>query len=115
MSEKTSNPFELRDLQEELVAFAQARDWEQFHTPKNLLLALVGEVGELTEIFQWLDEDEAREIASEADRIAVEDEIADVLIYLVRLAQVLGIDPLDAARSKMRKNEVKYPAPKQLG
>ncbi|HJR39558.1 MAG TPA: nucleotide pyrophosphohydrolase [Nocardioidaceae bacterium] len=81
-----------------------------FHDPKSLLLALVGEVGELSEIFQWLPADEAAEIAGRHPlRRDVEDELADVLLYLVRLADVLGVDLAAAAEGKMLSNAVKHP------
>jgi len=107
----TSDEYTLDRLQQDLIEFARERDWERFHTAKNLLLALVGEVGELAELFQWLNDEEAFSITNTEERTAVEDEIADVLIYLLRLAQVLDIDPLEAARLKMKKNAEKYPAP----
>jgi NTP pyrophosphatase (non-canonical NTP hydrolase) len=101
----------LRDLAELLRAFAQARDWEQFHTPKNLVMALAGEAGELTAIFQWLTPDESKDVLADPVRAThVREEMADVLAYLLRLADVLGID-LDAALiEKAAKNAAKYPA-----
>lgn len=90
--------------------FADDRDWHRYHTPKNLLLALVGEVGELTEVFQWLTPDEAADLDASRLRTQAEDEMADVLIYLIRLAQILDVDLLAAADRKMVKNAVKYPA-----
>ncbi|MEV6965081.1 nucleotide pyrophosphohydrolase [Hamadaea sp. NPDC051192] len=96
--------------------FAQARDWEQFHTPKNLSMALAGEVGELLAELQWLTDDQAREVmtdAKAADRLR--GEIADVFIYLVRLADVLGVDLLDAARAKLDENERRYDAATHYG
>ena len=98
------------ELSEEIRAFVAARDWERFHTPKSLLLALVGEVGELAEVFQWLTEAEAGALDGEL-RTAAEDEIADVFIYLLQLCTVLGVDPAAAIESKMAKNALKYPPP----
>ncbi len=103
---------DLIDLRDRIRSFAAERDWKQFHDPKSLLLALVGEVGELAEIFQWLPADRAQDLAqqgSEAD--AVRDELADVLIYLVQLADSVGVDLHEAAVAKMAKNAMKYPAP----
>jgi len=99
-----------------LQAFADARDWNQFHSPKNLAMALTGEVGELVEIFQWLTEEESRKVASApATARAVRDELADVLLYLVRLSSVLGVDMNEAVTHKIRANAMKYPAPDSAG
>lgn len=99
----------LEELKLTLRAFAEARDWEQFHSPKNLAMALSVEAAELLEHFQWLTEHESASLAP-ARRDEVEQEIADVLLYLVRLADRLDIDLMDAARRKIRINEQKYPA-----
>jgi NTP pyrophosphatase (non-canonical NTP hydrolase) len=104
----------LSDLTERLRAFGAARDWEQFHSPKNLVMALTAELGELTEHFQWLTEAESKQIEATA-REKVESEIADVFIYLVRLAQVLEVDLLSAADRKISENERKYPIEKVRG
>ncbi|MFO1397401.1 MAG: nucleotide pyrophosphohydrolase [Burkholderiales bacterium] len=101
-------------LRDALRAFAAERDWEQFHSPKNLAMALSVESAELLEVFQWLTEAESRALAPAAHAAAA-DEIADVLLYLVRLADALGIDPLAAAERKMRANAQKYPADKARG
>lgn len=98
-------------LQGKLRDFARERDWEQFHTPKNLAMALAGEVGELVAIFQWLDpEESAGAMADSSQAEQVRDEMADVLAYLLRLADVLGVDLEDALAAKMIKNARKYPA-----
>ncbi|MGN6578281.1 MAG: nucleotide pyrophosphohydrolase [Nocardioides sp.] len=90
--------------------FTDARDWERFHDPKSLVLALVGEAGELAAEFQWLPADEAADLVSEEPRrTAVADELADVLLYLVRLADVLDIDLRAAAEAKLVKNAEKHP------
>ncbi len=103
-------------LQEAIAGFARERDWEQFHSPKNLAMALTGEVGELVELFQWLSEEASRGVARDpATARAVRDELADVLIYLVRLAAVLGVDLDEAVRSKLASNEHKYPADRARG
>lgn len=93
-----------------LEEFARVRGWEQYHSPRNLLLALVGEVGELSEIFQWKGEVE-RGLPnwSAAEREHLEEEVSDVLLYLVRLADVCGLDLGHAALSKLVKNANKYP------
>ena len=100
---------QFEELTETLKAFVDARDWQQFHTPKNLVMALSGEVGELAEHFQWLTQEESLTL-SDANKSAVADEIADVQFYLLLLARGLGIDVPSALRVKLRKNEVKYPA-----
>jgi len=93
-----------------LRRFAQERDWQQFHSPKNLVMALSGEVGELTEIFQWMTEaDSHRAAASAKTADAVRDELADVALYLIRLADVLGVDLNAAITSKLAANAAKYP------
>lgn len=98
-------------LEAELQAFADARDWNRFHSPKNLAMALTGEVGELVEIFQWLTEAQSAEVARDPTTAqAVRDELADVLIYLVRLASVLGVDLDAAVREKLEANARRYPA-----
>ena len=99
-----------------LEAFAVERDWEQFHSPKNLVMALTGEVGELAEVFQWMTE-EASKGASTDPRTAqsVKDELADVLLYLVRLSSVLGVDLDAAVRDKLETNRLKYPVEKARG
>ena len=99
----------LSQLQQQLREFARERDWEQFHSPKNLSMALTVEAGELHEIFQWLTGDQSRHLSSEQLDMAAE-EMADVLLYLCRLADVLDIDLLAAASAKLVKNAQKYPA-----
>lgn len=91
-------------------AFAEARDWQQFHTPKNLAMALGGEVGELLAELQWLDDAAVAEgLASEGLRERLSDEAADVLLYLIRLADVCGINLVEAAQAKVERNESRYP------
>ncbi len=104
----------LAGLRDALRRFAATRDWEQFHTPKNLAMALSVEVAELLEHFQWLTPEESARLDARRKR-AVEDEIADVLLYLTRLADVLDIDPLAAARRKIRVNARKYPVGRAKG
>ncbi len=108
----TSSPPEgdaLAELREQLRTFARDRDWEQFHTPKNLAMALAGEVGELLEIFQWLTPEQAASVMSSDRTDDVRDELADVLIYLVRLADVLDVDLAEVARGKMARNHDRFP------
>ena len=104
----------LRDLRDELRAFAAARDWDQFHSPRNLATALAVEAAELLEPFQWLTEEQSRALPPDA-RAAVEEELADVLLYLIRLADKLDVDLAAAARAKITKNAEKYPVEKSRG
>jgi len=93
-----------------LRQFTEERDWHKFHSPKNLVMALSGEVGELTEIFQWMSEADSLSAAtSPKTSQAVRDELADVALYLVRLADVLGVDLNAAVSSKLASNAAKYP------
>lgn len=92
-----------------IKTFIVERDWEQFHSPKNLAMALSVEVSEVVEHFQWLTEEESRNLPPE--KLAeVREEVGDVMIYLTELAEKLGIDPLEAARAKLEINRRKYPA-----
>lgn len=103
---------QLRELQQTLAAFAARRDWQRHHTPKNLAMALAGEAGELLAIFQWLTPDEATDVMHHPDRAhQVEDELADVFSYLLRLADVLDVDLAAALHAKIARNEHRYPAP----
>ncbi|GAA3458869.1 MULTISPECIES: nucleotide pyrophosphohydrolase [Saccharothrix] len=100
----------LEDLRDALRRFAAARDWDRYHTPKNLVMALSGEVGELTDLFQWLTPEEAAR-AMEDPELAwnVRDELADVVHYLVRLADKLDVDLVEAAFAKIERNERRFP------
>lgn len=101
---------DLASLQRVLRDFAAARDWHPFHTPKNLAMAMIVEAAELVEHFQWATPEES--LAPTPEKLAaIRDEVADTLIYLVELADVLGIDLIAAARDKIVKNALKYPAP----
>lgn len=104
----------LEELKNRLRAFARERDWEQFHSPKNLSMALIVEAAELVEQFQWLTEKQSTELPL-STRHAVEQEMADVLIYLTRLADLLDVDLLAAAELKMELNARKYPADEVRG
>jgi NTP pyrophosphatase (non-canonical NTP hydrolase) len=105
---------DLQALRDQLRDFCAARDWEQFHSPKNLAMALAGESGELLEIFQWLTEAQSLALDPKA-HAAARDEVADILLYLIRLADRLDIDPVAEARRKLAENERKYPADKARG
>ena len=107
MSDKSTT---LGTLREELHQFVDERDWHQFHSPKNLTMAMSIEVAELMEHFQWLSIDDSRAVKSDADKLAeVGEEMADVLSYLLALANSLDIDLTTTLRSKMVKNRLKYP------
>jgi dCTP diphosphatase len=95
-------------VQQRLRAFAAARDWEQFHSPKNLTMALAAEVGELLEILQWLTEEQSRDL-SESEQARVTVELADIQIYLLRIADVLRIGLPEAVDAKILDNERRYP------
>jgi NTP pyrophosphatase (non-canonical NTP hydrolase) len=101
-------------LRDRLREFALERDWDQFHTPKNLSMALIAEAAELVEHFQWVD-GQTSHLLEEKARPSVEEEIADILIYLVRIADKLGIDLYRAAERKIAINAAKYPADKVRG
>ncbi|WP_019624754.1 nucleotide pyrophosphohydrolase [Thioalkalivibrio thiocyanoxidans] len=105
---------ELDELATRLEAFVEERDWAQFHSPKNLSMALAGEVGELIEHFQWLTEEQSRGLSGEALE-EVRSEIADVQIYLLMLARKLDIDLVQAANDKLETNAKKYPVDKARG
>lgn len=102
-----TNSFDL--LRDKLRAFATVRDWDQFHSPKNLCMALMVEAAELMEHFQWLTEAQSACLPPDANQ-AVAEELADILLYLVRLSDRLGVDLHEAALLKLEKNSVKYPA-----
>lgn len=104
----------LERLNHRLLTFARERDWEQFHSPKNLAMALAGECGELLEHFQWLSEAQSASLAPEKKQ-EVALEMADILIYLVRLSERLDLDLLAAAEKKIAINEGRYPAHKVRG
>lgn len=104
----------LEELKLSLRKFAKDRDWEQFHSPKNLVMALSGEAGELTECFQWLTEEQSKKLTGQ-QRKAVADEIADVQLYLVRLADKLNLDIAQEARRKIAVNAEKYPVERSSG
>ena len=95
----------IKEIQEKLAKFAEERDWNQFHSPKNLAMALTSEVGELNELFQWLTEEQSNNV----DNDEIRQEIADICIYLLRLADKLNIDIEEAIKEKIEINTKKYP------
>ena len=104
----------LDELSRRLVAFARARDWEQFHSPKNLAMALIAECAELVEHFQWLTEEQSYALPPDKkDEVALE--LADILIYLLRCAERLDVDLLAAAQRKIALNEARYPVERVRG
>lgn len=105
---------DLESLRRDLANFAAARDWDQFHSPKNLAMALIAECAELVEHFQWLSAEESAGL-DEKKKAAVRLELADVLIYLIRIADKLEVDLLSATREKIAINEKRYPADRVRG
>ncbi len=99
----------MKDLVAALRQFVREREWDRFHSPKNLSMALSVEVAEVVELFQWLTEEQSRHL-DERQRARLEEEIGDVMIYLTTLADAFGIDPLAAAAKKVELNKEKYPA-----
>ena len=104
----------LQELSDRLLRFAQERDWEQFHSPKNLSMALAGETGELLEHFQWLTEEQCQNL-DDGKKEAIALEMADIFIYLVRLSERLDINLMDAAWQKIAINEKRYPVEQVKG
>ena len=107
---------DLVKLNREVDKFVAERQWEQYHTPKNLVMALSGEVGELNECFQWLSDSDIADVKNSTEKlIPIEHEIADVFIYLIRIANKMGIDVEDAVYKKMELNRLKYPVESNQG
>ncbi|MDD2853723.1 MAG: nucleotide pyrophosphohydrolase [Desulfuromonadaceae bacterium] len=104
----------LESLRDQLRVFAKNREWDQYHTPKNLSMALIAEAAELVEHFQWVEGDKSH-LLEEKTRRSVEEELADILIYLVRISDKLEVDLYEAAERKLAINERKYPADKVRG
>jgi len=107
-------PDSLEILRQQLAEFASKRDWDQFHSPKNLSMALIAEAAELVEHFQWLTDEESRQL-NDDKKSAVSHELADILIYLIRTADKLGIDLIKSAHDKIMINESRYPVEKSRG
>ena len=99
----------LENLKTRLQKFAAERDWDQFHSPKNLSMALIAEAAELIEHFQWLTQEQSDNLPTDKLK-EVEQELADILIYLIRIADKLGIDLINAANEKIEINKIKYPS-----
>jgi dCTP diphosphatase len=112
--EKTRSKAKMEELLEAVREFRRARDWDRFHSPKNLAMALSVEVAELVEIFQWLTQEQSLNLTG-TQLARVKEEIGDVMIYLANLADKLGLDPLEAAMEKLVRNAKKYPADKVRG
>jgi len=104
----------LKELRSRLQAFVDERDWQQFHSPKNLAMAMIVEAAELVEHFQWMTEEQSRELTPEKKEL-VSQEVADTFVYLLRIAEVLEIDIIDAANRKLELNAKKYPVEKARG
>jgi NTP pyrophosphatase (non-canonical NTP hydrolase) len=103
---------DIEQLTAAIREFARERDWERFHTPKNLAMALSVEVAELVELFQWLTPEESAALINTPEgHAAIEDEIADIAIYLLRIADVLGIDITAATAAKIARNGERFPLP----
>ncbi|WP_217245940.1 nucleotide pyrophosphohydrolase [Streptomyces sp. AC602_WCS936] len=104
------HPLDLAALQRRLAEFAAARQWQPYHTPKNLAAALSVEASELVEIFQWLTPEQSAGVMTDPDTAhRVRDEVADVLAYLLQFCEVLGVDPLAALEAKIERNELRFP------
>lgn len=114
MHRETTMPDSLADLAQQLQQFNTDRDWQQFHAPKNLASALVVEAAELLEHFQWMSEAQSRDLPPEK-LTTIGAEVADVLLYLIQLADALGIDPIAAAQAKLTLNAQKYPVERARG
>ena len=106
---KSVSKRDLKSLKLDLRQFAAERDWDQFHSPKNLAMALIGEAAEVVEHFQWLSEAQSKRLSA-AKKREIQEELGDTLIYLVRLADKVDLDLLEAAFDKLQKNRQKYPA-----
>lgn len=106
---------DLKDLQKKVVAFRDARDWKQFHTPKDLAISISIEASELLECFQWKSKEQVEEYIKSDKSIEIEEEMADILVYLLNLSDVLGIDLIKVANQKLDENDKKYPVSKSKG
>lgn len=116
MSALTDSTATVSELKQRVLAFVRERDWEQFHTPKNLSMALAAEAGELMEHFLWATAEQSRAIAAEpAKRTRIADEVADVVIYALEFANMTGLDLAGAIEAKMAANAKKYPVEKARG
>ncbi|PRP70874.1 hypothetical protein BUE93_09440 [Chromobacterium amazonense] len=110
MSKNSKSDDHFIQLRHKIDQFSDERDWGKFHTPKNLSMALTIEASELMELFQWQDGSEGFDSLTDMKKQAVEHEVADIFIYLMRFCSVTGIDPINAAEAKMKLNSEKYPS-----
>ena len=116
MAPQRDDVVNLGELKKQVLSFAQERDWEQFHSPKNLSMALAAEAAELMEHFLWIDSEASRATVVEKQlRLAIEEELADVVIYALEFANQAGVDLTGAIESKMKQNAIKYPVAKSRG
>ena len=106
---------ELGELSANVQAFTEERDWAQFHTVRSLILSIQSELGELAEVVQWVPDAQLTDDWVESHRGRLEEEVADVFIYLIRLSQVLNVDLIKVAEEKMQQNAIKYPVEKARG
>lgn len=106
---------DLSQIRRDLAAFASDRDWDRFHSVRNLSLAMVGEVGELAELLQWIDDQEISRFLASGGRERLGEELSDILFYLVRLADIADVDLERAVRAKLGENSLKYPIEKSKG
>lgn len=104
----------MESLRDQIIKFAEDRDWKQFHSPKNLAMSVAVEASELLELFMWLTPEQSSKLTDER-LLKVRDEVGDVLICLINFAASVGIDPLTAASDKLQKNAAKYPIDKSKG
>jgi len=104
----------LETLIKKIRSFNAERDWDKYHSPKNLAMAFAVEVAEIAEHFQWLTDDQSRDLTNDK-MVQVKDEIGDAMILLLNLSDKLGIDPVEAAKEKLKKNAEKYPVKKAKG
>ena len=105
---------DLKEIQMRINEFAKLRNWDQFHSPKNLAMAIGSESGELLDIFQWMTEESSNK-PDEKTMIMIQDELADIMIYCLRTCDVLGFDPIDCIDKKIKKNSKKYPVDESYG
>ncbi len=116
MAESTDSTTTVAELKARVLAFVQARDWEQFHSPKNLSMALAAETGELMEHFLWATPEQSHALAADpVKRAKIADELADVVVYALEFANITGLDVAAAIETKMRANALQYPAEKARG
>ena len=111
----TLGGMDLSQIRKNLAVFAKDRDWDRFHSVRNLSLAMVGEVGELAELLQWVDDKEISKFLASGGRERLGEELSDILFYLVRLADIADLDLESAVKAKFGENSLKYPIEKSKG